>query len=516
MSPPDTADPAAPAAPGPDRSLARSAVRGLSWSMVGALGQALLQLVSIVVLSRLLTAEEFGTAVAATVVMGLAVVLGQLGIGPALVQSRQLRDEDVATAFSVAAGLGVLLAAALFLAAPVIGPLVGLPADSWFLRLLSVVLVLGGLGSVSLGLLQRQLRFRALVLVELGAYGVGYLGTTVALASAGAGAAALVWGQVVQALVTAVGAYALVRHPVRPPSWPVAVRSARRVLGFGSAYSLAQLGNWVGLNGDNLVVTSTLGPAALGAYSRAYQLLVQPANLIGTVADKVLFPALSRIQDDRDRLARAYVLAGSLVALLTLPVSVLLLVLAPEVVAVLLGPGWTSVVLPLQVFAVVLLPRTAYKISGSLTRATGAVLGGAWRQWLYAAEVTVGCAVGSAWGVPGVAVGASVAIVAHFATMLVFSARISPGLVGRVLRSYARSLPVAVATAAAAWPAAALLRPSTPDAVVVLGTVVSGLLAAGAALLASRRLFRDELSVLAAARSRPAPPGRPPRTRPGV
>jgi hypothetical protein len=155
---------------------------------------------------------------------------------------------------------------------------------------------------------------------------------------------------------------------------------------------------------------------------------------------------------------------------------------------------------------VVLLPRTAYKISGSLTRATGAVLGGAWRQWLYAAEVVAGCAIGSVWGVPGVAVGASVAIVAHFATMLVFSARISRGLVGRVLRSYARSLPVAAATAAVAWPVAAALRGAVPDLVVVLGTAVSGVVAAVAALVASRRLFRDELAVLAAARSRSAPP----------
>src|SRR3712207_7914024 len=56
--------------------------------------------------------------------------------------------------------------------------------------------------------------------------------------------------------------------------------------------------SWVGLNGDNLVVTSTLGPTALGLYSRAYQLLVQPANLIGSVADKVLFPSLSRRSEE--------------------------------------------------------------------------------------------------------------------------------------------------------------------------------------------------------------------------
>ena len=481
--------------------MTRSAVRGLSWSLLGAVGQSVLQILSIVVLSRLLSVEEYGTAAAATVVTSLVVVLGQVGIAPALVQARRLQTADVSTAFALATGLGALLAGVLFLVAPTVNGLVNLPPDAPYLRLLSIVLLLGGLSAVSLGLLQRQLRFRDLMLLEVTAYGAGNLGTSVTLAAAGAGAVSLVWGQIAQAAILAVGAYALVRHRVRPVPVRDMAASGRRLLGFGSAYSLSQLGNWIGFNGDNLVVASTLGPAALGIYSRAYQLLVQPANLIGSVADKVLFPSLSRIQDDSDRLARAYVLAGSLVAMVTLPASVLLFVLAPEVVALLLGPGWSAVTLPLQILALVLMPRTAYKISGSLTRATGAVLGGAWRQWLYAAEVTIGCAIGSHWGVGGVAVGASVAIVAHFATMLAFSARIGSGLAGRALRAYAKSLPLAAATAAASWPVAVSLRGDVPHVVVVLGAATAGLSAAGVVLLAARRHFRDELSIVGAARS---------------
>jgi O-antigen/teichoic acid export membrane protein len=253
------------------------------------------------------------------------------------------------------------------------------------------------------------------------------------------------------------------------------------------------------------VVTSVLGPTSLAVYTRAYQLLVQPANLIGSVADRVLFPSMSRLQDDPARLARAYLRASSLVALLTMPAGVLLFVLAPEVVGLLLGAGWSAVVLPLQVFAVVLVPRTAYKISGSLTRATGAVLGGAWRQWLYAGEVALGCLVGSRWGIPGVAIGASVAIVAHFMTMLFFSARIRPGLVGLTLRAYGRSLPIAAATAAAAWPVAGALRGETSPVVVLACTALAAALAAGVVLLACRRLFREELDLAASLRSRHRP-----------
>jgi PST family polysaccharide transporter len=489
---PDLDRPAGPAA----RSLTGQAFRGLSWSFLGAVGQAVLQFTAIAVLSRLVTAEEFGTAAAATVVTGLAVMLSQLGVGAAIVQARKLDGADVASAFVLASALGLVLAAVLVGVAPFVGPLVGLSADAPYIPLLSIVLVLGAASIVAQGMLQRQMRFRALALIDLVSYAFGYLGTAVVLALAGLGAAALVWGQVVQATVSALASYALVRHRIRPPRPAVMADSARRLFGFGSAYSLSQLGNWMANNGDNLVVASTLGPAPLGIYARAYQLLVHPANLIGSVSDKVLFPAMSRIQDDHRRLTRAYVSVNSLIAMITVPASVLLFVLAPEIVLILLGPGWTEVALPLQVFAVVLLPRTAYKISGSLTRATGAVLGGAWRQWVYAAEVVVGCAIGSRWGINGVAVGASVAIVLHTLTMLKFSARLERGLVGRVLRAYAKSLPMAVLVAAVCWPLASWLRGSVPAAVVVLATAAAGAVAAGSTLLVTRRWFREEFAVL--------------------
>jgi len=478
------------------RSLTGQTFHGLSWSFMGAISQAVLQFAAIAALSRLVTVEEFGTAAAATLVMGLAVMLSQLGVGAAIVQAKELHPGDVASVFNLATAVGVLLGALLIAIAPLLNPLVGLPSGSSYLQLLSMVVVLGSLNAVSSGLLQRQMRFRALAVVDLVSYAVGYLGTAVVLASAGFGAVSLICGQIVQAGVSAVVSYALVRHEARPLRPAVMMRKARRLFGFGSAFSLSQLGNWMAVNGDNLVVTSALGPAQLGIYARAYQLLVQPANLIGSVSDKVLFPAMSRIQDDHSRLARAYVGVNSLIAMITLPASVLLFVLAPDIVAVLLGPGWEAVAHPLQIFAVVLLPRTVYKISGSLTRATGAVLGGAVRQWIYAGEVMLGCAIGSRWGVNGVAVGASVAIVLHAAAMLKFSSRLERGVIPRVLRAYAKSLPLAAGVALVSWPLAHWLRESLPAVFVGLITAAAAAAAAALTLLVLRRFYRDELAIV--------------------
>jgi PST family polysaccharide transporter len=170
-------------------------------------------------------------------------------------------------------------------------------------------------------------------------------------------------------------------------------------------------------------------------------------------------------------------------------------------VRVLLGPQWEAVVLPLRVFALVLLPRTTYKISTSLTRATGAVYRAAWRQWLYAAEVVVFCSVGAGVaGVDGVAVGAALAIVAHFFVMLHFSARVSAGLMGATLRMYGKHLPALAASVVAVTGVAALVRPLGSDVLTLAAGTVAAALAAGLALLALRGWFRPELRVLGHAR----------------
>jgi len=481
-------------------SLTGRTVRGFAWAFVGTVSQAVLQIVSMVVLARLLTPTEFGSATAAVLVVGFCQLASQLGVGPALVHRKGLEDAQIRAAFWFSVLFSALLAAVLWIGTPAFNGLVGLPSDSWLIRVLTLALLLNGVAAVPMGLLQRSLRLRELALVDVLAFAAGTIGVSVVLALLGAGAASVAWGAVAGGTITAVGYLVLARPDLRPPSPARAWSDLAPLLRFGAGYSLSQFGNWAALNADNLVVSRVLGPAQLGAYARAYNLLSQPANIIGAAADKALFPAMAKVRDDGERLRTAYVRAASLVALVTVPASALLFVLAPEIVAILLGSQWTAVVAPLQAFAVVLLPRTAYRISGSLTRATGAVYGGAWRQWLYGVEVIAGSAIGSHWGLTGVAVGASVAIVLHYLVTLQFSGRVAPGLVPQVLRMYVKHLPVAVVSFAAAEAAALATRPYLPAVAVALVTGVAWAAGTGGVVLLLRRAFRPELEVLRSAR----------------
>ena len=106
-------------------------------------------------------------------------------------------------------------------------------------------------------------------------------------------------------------------------------QALRHLLTYGAGFSLARIANCVALRGDQLVVGRWLGADALGIYSRAYCFVGLPANLFGTVVDRVIFPAMAMVQKDRQKLAEAYSRAVGLVAMTTIPLSAVLFALAP-------------------------------------------------------------------------------------------------------------------------------------------------------------------------------------------
>jgi PST family polysaccharide transporter len=211
-------------------------------------------------------------------------------------------------------------------------------------------------------------------------------------------------------------------------------------------------------NLDNLVVGRTMGAASLGFYNRAFQFLAIPVSLVGTTLDRVMFPLLSRTNGDRQRLGQAYGRSITLLALLSLPATVALILLAPEIVHVLLGTEWNPVIAPFQILALATLPRLSAKLARSMVKATGAVYKSAWRQAVFAPLVLLGALVGSRWGLVGVAGGVVLANVVAQAMALELSMKES-GLGWRNLaRAHGGAAVMAAVTLAVGWPATYLSR----------------------------------------------------------
>jgi O-antigen/teichoic acid export membrane protein len=399
-----------------------STLGGLAWTLSGKGVSAVLHLLVLAVLSRLLTPAEFGVVTAAVVIVELSKLFARLGLGPALVQLRTLTQRHVETVFISSVVFGSLMGALIWTMAPVYASFVRMPDTTAVLRALAFLFPLTAIATMSESLLQRELRFKLLSQIDVISYAVGYGLVGIALAYLGGGVWAIVGARYSQAVFSL--AVVLIVRPI--PALRFDTLAFRELFYFGGGVTVGKLLNQVALQGDNVVIARILGPAALGLYGRAYQLMALPGSMVGEAIDRVLFPVLSRIQGSERQLLRAYRRGVALVALFTLPAAIFSMVLAPELVRVVLGSQWSGAVLPFRILAIGMFLRTSHRISDSLVSATGAVYRKALRQFAYATLVLGGAWVGSRWGLPGAACGVMFAIAGNYLLM----AQLSLNLVG--------------------------------------------------------------------------------------
>ena len=347
------------------------------------------------------------------------------------------------------------MAALVWAGAPTIADLMRLPELEAVVRAASVVFLLQGVATVAQATAQRALRFRWIAAVDAAAFSVGFLGVGIALAWLGYGIWALIGALVTQHAVRAVVLLRGAPHPKAPLlDW----RASGELLHFGGGFTLARVFNYMAGQADRVVVGRWLGAQALGVFALASQLMTTPAVLVGQVLDRVLFPTMALVQAEPQRIARAYRSAIAACTLLVLPASVVLIITAPELIGVLLGPGWEAVVAPLRILAVGMLFRTGYKLGDCVSRATGAVYARALRQMLFAAAVAAGALAGQHWGIDGVAVGVVAAITMNYVSMAQLSLRLT-GLGWRpFLAAHLPGSALAAAVGAIAWFAADALR----------------------------------------------------------
>ncbi|WP_433209638.1 lipopolysaccharide biosynthesis protein [Dactylosporangium sp. CS-047395] len=317
------------------QELERAAARGALATVGGQIARAVLQAGGVVLLARLVAPADYGLLAMAGVVVGTAEVVRDLGLFHAAVQAPELSRKQRDALFWCNAALGGLLYAVVWASAPSIAAAFGKDQLATVLRALALVVLVGGC-TVQLRVeATRALRFGLLARIELGAV-AGSLGLSALLAWRGAGVWALVAQQLFFALAVAL---ALARAAgFRPRLSRAGVAEARPLLRFGVPVMLSSLLGSVARNADSVVVGRWFGAPALGAYDRAYQILLLPLNQLNQPLARVALPVLSRL---RGSALPAFALRGQ--AALGFAAGTLFTcgaVAAPALFTTVLGPQW--------------------------------------------------------------------------------------------------------------------------------------------------------------------------------
>jgi lipopolysaccharide exporter len=341
--------------------LGRSGVAAAKWSAAATAGRLALQLLAQVVLARTLGPDVFGVFAIGMVILTFASFVSGFGFSWNLLQRTTLRQEDIRFAWTWQCLVGAVTMLGVYLLAPVLANYFHEPRAQSVIEWLSLACLLSAAAAPATYLLQRDLNFRAVGLVQVGSYAAGYLAVGMPMALSGWGIASLVASWLVQATVVLVASYALKPHALRPLFWyPEAISS----VGIGRAVFLTNIVNWLLNNLDRMLVGRLLNAEALGLYNMAYNLATLPNTLLVGSLQPAFMAAGARLQNELQRLGRVYFQMLSTIFVLGLPAFVFLALVSNDLVRLLYGPQWRSAG---GVLSILFLAMPAYVIWGLST-----------------------------------------------------------------------------------------------------------------------------------------------------
>lgn len=292
-----------------------------------------------VILARILTPDDFGVVATAMIAISFAQIFWDAGLSKALIQSEEILEDAAQVVFWTNILLAILIYIALFIAAPAIALFFNSPASSSVLRVMGFQIIIASFSSVQQALFIRDLDFRGLFWIKLlSAFIPGLCSIPMALFGYGVWAlvAGLLAGQILNC-------WLLWHRSTWQPKFTYNRKSAKKLFTFGFWVVGESLAVWFVLWGDNLIVGKFLGVHDLGIYRTGCMIVTIIFGFALGSFLPVLYPTLSRFQDNIPAMIKIFHNANRLVMALVLPMGVGIFLIGHEIAFVLFGHKWQGI-----------------------------------------------------------------------------------------------------------------------------------------------------------------------------
>jgi PST family polysaccharide transporter len=418
-----------------------------------------------IILAHLLSPNDYGAFTVALVALVVMANLNDLGLERTLVRWPG-RVEDVGpTAVTLMFVFSLLLFAICVVGAAPFASAMGSPDATRLVQVIAFAIVINGIFAGPSAMLTRSFRQDRRTIADLTGFFVG-TGLTVALAVLGLGAWSLVWGRLAGNAV--VSLMHLILTPVRiRPGWDSA--AARQLLLSGLPIAGAAVLAVAVLNVDYVIVGHELGVVALGIYTLAFNLASWPVTFIAVTVERVSVAAFGRLQGDRDKLQVGYNKAIVLLVAVTLPICLLIGILASPLINFVYGEKWIAAAAVLPFLAALGFLRVVFQLWSDLLVGVGASSRVFVTQIIWLGVLIIGISVAvrhgglAAVGIAHVAVAAAVVLPVYLITLHGVARPV--GEPARLVRLITAALLAGLVTALA------LLVPGPPLVQLLLGAV---------------------------------------------
>ena len=330
-------------APTPD---APTVARATAWAALDNWARQIVQLVTFMVIGNIVGPAVFGTMALAIIYLMIVRAFVVDGLAEAVIQRTIIERAHFESVFWVLAALGLVIAVFTYgIGAPAVAILFDQPQLTDIIRALAVIFPVMGASSLMESRLRRLLNFRVLAIRTGLAYGSAAV-VGIAAAVGGYGIWSMVIYQVWLGLYDFLSLIVLSRWL---PRLSFSGRHLSDLMGFGLNNGGARVVTFLSRSVDRILIGYFLDVLSLGLFGMARRIVEGASMALTGMMHAVALPAFAKLQDDRPALCRAVYTSTELASLVILPAYVGLAVVAPDLIAALLGPAWSDAALVLQI-----------------------------------------------------------------------------------------------------------------------------------------------------------------------
>ena len=398
----------------------QKAVRGISSQAIVTLVLGILEIILFSVMSRLLTREDFGYYAAISAITTVFESFSETGIGSALVQKKNVNADYINSAFTMSFAFGLFLTLLLFvLSKPLSSIVVGDYSLSVPLRIMSVTLLCHCLTSVNYSIMYKELKFFKVGTIKLCTFVLTAI-VAILMAIRGWGFKAIVAQCVTHSLLALLISYIMVNNRYKFCFNTIIIKDIWQFSGWLMASAVFRN---IASQVDKLVMPRMLSLSMLGSYSRPMGLIEKISSKVNSIFDVSLFPVLSRIQDDRDAMQRAFDKIYYFMNIVGMVMFVFFFFNASLIVRIFLGEKWLDLSSLFQIMSFVVIFKVQARLADCMLRSLAMTKMQFNYRVIESITKTTAVAIGAIWGLWGVTISVLLADIFVRISKIIFVAK---------------------------------------------------------------------------------------------
>ena len=344
-----------------------SLVTGTIWSFLQRFGGMAISFISNIVLARLLCPEDFGTMGMIMVFVSFADVLVDGGLGNALIQKKNISENDTTTVFTTNMLFSFLLFGLVFIAAPLIETYTNIQSLSLYLRVQALLIITRALYTVPLSLVTKQLLFQSLAKINLSASFIS-VSLSILMAYSGCGVWSLICRNLIFDVILVICVFAISKYHIK---LGFDSNVFTELFNFGFFVVLSNIVENLYSNAITFFTGKKYSVKELGYYNQAYSLQQVPVYSMTSVLNQVLFPYFSKIQDNESQVRNKLKVSLQLTTFFVFPLLVFLICYAEQVITIIYSAKWLPCVPYFRLFCIAGLFNAMIHINRSLLKSKG-------------------------------------------------------------------------------------------------------------------------------------------------